>query len=60
MATTHEAISVIKAYLSLNENNKDWNRLIPPLKSILDPKKNKTIIGLIELSKKMNNILSHS
>ena len=60
LATTHEAISVIKAYLSLNENNKDWNRLLPPLKSILEPKKNKTIIGLIELSKKMKNILSHS
>ena len=56
--TSEEPISVMKAYFSVINNIPEWNKLMPPLKSIHQPSKNKTIIRLIELTNKMNELIS--
>ena len=58
IATAQESISILKAFLSIKESNESWNRLLPPLLKITQPQDNKIIIGLIELCKRMNNLLS--
>lgn len=54
---THEPISVLKAYLSVKNNNENWNRVNPPLTKITKPKNHKTVIALIEIIKKMDKLL---
>ena len=58
--TSEEPISVMKAYFSIINNNPDWNKLMPPLKSLDNPSKNKTIIRLIELTNKMDELIPSS
>ena len=48
----------MKAYFSIINKNPDWNKVMPPLKSLDQPSKNKTIIRLIELTTKMNELIS--
>jgi len=55
--TSHEPISVMKAYFSLIDNMPEWNILMPPLKKIEDPKNHKTIIGLKELISKIDVLM---
>ena len=56
----HEPISALKAFLSVNNNDENWNRITPPLHTIIEPQKDKTVIALIELIKKMEQLLSNS
>ena len=53
----HEPISALKAFLSVKNNEKSWNRINPPLTTISDPFNNKTINSLITLIKKMDELL---
>ncbi len=55
--TSEEPISVMKAYFSVINDNPEWNKLMPPLKSIDNPSANKIIIRLIELTSKMNDLI---
>ncbi len=48
----------MKAYFSVINDIPEWNNLMPPLKSLDQPSKNKTIIRLIELTTKMNELIS--
>ena len=57
---THEPISTLKAFLSVNNNNESWNKVNPPLMKILYPKDHKTVISLIELIKNMDVLLASS
>jgi 4-hydroxy-tetrahydrodipicolinate synthase len=54
---THEPVSGLKAFMSVKQNNTAWNRVNPPLNRIDNPKSHKTVIGLIELLKKMDDLL---
>ena len=58
--TTSEPISTMKAYFSLIDNIPEWNLLMPPLKKIEDPSTHKTIIGLKELTSKIDSLISSS
>lgn len=55
---THEPISALKAFMSIKSNNDEWNRVNPPLHRIENPHSHKTIIALIELLKKMDELIS--
>tara|TARA_Y100000590_G_scaffold440197_1_gene565303 strand:+ start:1149 stop:2078 length:930 start_codon:yes stop_codon:yes gene_type:complete len=57
---SNEPISILKAFLSVKHNEASWNKVLPPLSAINNPKNNKIIIDLIELIKKMEDLLSHS
>ena len=58
--TLEEPISVMKAYFSIINKNADWNKVMPPLKSLDNPSNNKTIIRLIELTNKMDELVPSS
>jgi len=55
---THEPVSALKALMSLKQNNDEWNRINPPLDKIDNPQSHKTIIVLIELLKRMDDLLA--
>ena len=57
---THEPVSALKALISVKNNNREWNRVNTPLQRIENPQSHKTIIGLIELLKKMDELMSSS
>ena len=57
---THEPVSALKAFLSVKNNKEQWNRVNPPLKAIEDPKNHKTVIGLIQLIKEMDKLLTNT
>ena len=52
-----EPISALKGVLSLTSNNESWNNVVPPLKKIISPEKNKNILQLIDLVKKIDKNL---
>ncbi len=54
----HQPISSLKAYISVRDDNPEWNKLLPPLMPLQDPSNNATVISLHELIKKMNLLLS--
>ena len=56
----YQPISSIKAFMATQYNNPEWNRLLPPLVSLQDPSNNSIVISLIELIKKMKELLSDS
>ena len=56
----HQPISVLKAFMSTKYNNPEWNRLLPPLTTLLEPSNNSTIISLLTLIKKMEKLLSNT
>ena len=56
IVTSTELISLLKGFLSIEKQDNNWNRLIPPLRSIEKPENNKSIIALTECIKKMNNL----
>ena len=58
--TTHEPVSALKAFMSVKYGKKDWNRVNPTLYRIKDPENHKTIIGLIQLIKKMDELVPAS
>ena len=56
----HQPVSSLKAFMSIKEDNPEWNRVLPPLVTLQDPSNNKTIINLLEFTKKMDILLSNS
>ncbi|MCH2679424.1 MAG: dihydrodipicolinate synthase family protein [Alphaproteobacteria bacterium] len=58
--TLEEPISVMKAYFSIINKNPEWNKVMPPLKSLDNPSNSKTIIRLIELTNKMDELIPSS
>ena len=54
---THESVSALKAVMSVKQDNQDWNRINPPLLRIENPQNHKTIIGLMQLLKKMDELV---
>jgi len=54
---THEPISVLKTFLSVKNNEEEWNRINPPLTVIPNPSSHKTVISLLTLIKKMEELL---
>ena len=57
---THEPVSALKAFMSVKYNKHEWNRVNPPLYKIDSPQNDKTVIGLIELIKKMDELVPAS
>ena len=55
-----EPISTLKGFLSLINNNENWNNIVPPLKKIISPEKNKNILQLIDLVKKIDKNLPNT
>ena len=58
--TLEEPISVMKAYFSIINKNPEWNKVMPPLKSLDNPSNSKIIIRLIELTNKMDELIPSS
>ena len=58
--TSQEPISVMKAYFSIINNEPEWNKLVPPLQKLEHPSSNKTVISLIELVKKIDELIPTS
>ena len=54
---THEPISALKALMSVIQDNQEWNRVNPPLQRIENPQNHKTIIGLMQLLQKMDELV---
>ena len=54
---THEPVSALKAFMSVRFGKKNWNRVVPPLNKIDDPNNHKIVIGLMELIKKMDELI---
>ena len=57
---THESVSALKAFMSVRYGKNEWNRVNPPLHRISNPENHKTVIGLIELIKKMDELVPPS
>jgi len=57
---THEPVSALKAFMSVKYNKNEWSRVNPPLQKIEDPENHKTVIGLMELIKKMDELVPSS
>ena len=57
---THEPVSALKAFMSVKLNKSEWNRVNPPLQKIENPEHHKTIISLMELIKKMDELVPAS
>ena len=58
--TTHEPISALKAFMSVRYGKSEWNRINPPLTKIINPENHKTVISLLELIKKMDELVPSS
>ena len=56
--TSHEPISVMKAYFSVIDKIPSWNNLLPPLKKIENPENHKTVLSLRELVNKIDVLIS--
>ena len=57
---THEPVSALKAFLSLRCGENKWNRVTPPLYKIDNPENHKTVIGLMQLINKMDELIPAS
>ncbi len=58
--TSHEPISLMKAYFSIVDNIPDWNNVIPPLKKIDNPENQKLVLILKELIKKIDPLITNT
>ena len=47
--SSHEQVSLLKAYYSVADNIPEWNKLMPPLVNIENPSNNKQVIALLDL-----------
>jgi hypothetical protein len=57
---THEPISALKAFLSVKNNEEEWNRINPRLTVIPNLSSHKTVISLLTLIKKMEELLPNA
>ena len=58
--SSHEQVSLLKAYYSVADNIPEWNKLMPPLVSIEDPYNNKQVIALLDLVGKIDTLIPSS
>ena len=58
--TSHEPISLMKAYFSIVDNIMDWNNVLPPLKKLENPENQKLVLILKELVKKIDPLITNS
>ena len=58
--TSHEPISLMKAYFSIVDNISEWNNVLPPLKKIHEPQNHKSVLILNELIKKIDPLIANS
>ena len=58
--TSHEPISLMKAYFSIVDNISEWNNVLPPLKKIDDPENHKLVLILKELVKKIDPLIANT
>ncbi len=58
--TSHEPISLMKAFFSITDNISEWNNVLPPLKKINNPENQKLVLILKELIKKIDPLISNS
>ena len=58
--TSHEPISLMKAYFSIVDNIPDWNIVLPPLKKIEDPENEKLVLVLKELIKQIDPLIANT
>ena len=47
--SSHEQVSLLKAYYSVVDNIPEWNKLMPPLVNIENPSNNMQVIALLDL-----------
>ena len=60
LITSHEPISLMKAYFSVVDNIPDWNNVLPPLKKIENPSDQKLVLILKELTKKIDPLIANA
>ncbi len=58
--TSHEQISLLKAYYSIADNIEEWNNVMPPLKRIDNPSNNKQVIALLDLVGQIDTLVTSS
>ena len=58
--TSHEPISLMKAYFSIVDNIPDWNNVLPPLNKIENPENHKLVLILKELIKKIDPLIANT
>ena len=58
--SSHEQISLLKAYYSIADNLEEWNNVMPPLKRIDNPSNNKQVIALLDLVGQIDTLVTSS
>ena len=58
--SSHEQISLLKAYYSIADNIEEWNNVMPPLKRIDNPSNNKQVIALLDLVGQIDTLVTSS
>ena len=58
--SSHEQISLLKAYYSVADKISEWNNLMPPLKVIENPENNKQVIALLDLVGQIDSLVPSS
>ena len=58
--SSHEQISLLKAYYSVVDNISEWNNVMPPLKKIDNPGNNKQVTALLDLVKQIETLVPSS
>ena len=58
--SSHEQISLLKAYYSIADKIEEWNNLMPPLKRIDNPSNNKQVIALLDLVGQIDTLVTPS
>ena len=58
--SSHEQISLLKAYYSIADNIEEWNNVMPPLKRIDNPLNNKQVIALLDLVGQIDTLVTSS
>ena len=57
---SHEQVSLLKAYYSVADNMPEWNKLMPPLVNIENPKDNKHVTALLDLVGQIDTLIPSS
>ena len=57
---SHEQVSLLKAYYSVADNMPEWNKLMPPLVNIENPKDNKHVTALLDLVEQIDTLIPSS
>ena len=58
--SSHEQISLLKAYYSVADRMEEWNNVMPPLKKIDNPSNNKQVTALLDLVGQIDTLVPSS